>query len=176
MNTNIFLYIQIYTNIQIMYLKIYDVMPQVNNVFIMLCVDTKSGKRILTTRERRSSKTKMGFPGGKVDFVNGKYELPNVAAMREWKEETGLPLSLFDRIFNLKCFVWTRRNGSTCGFYVCSTTDFIPIHTFIPNNEIAGLDLNLVSNIKKAINDNGPFEIRDSSKASTTAIFNALGW
>jgi hypothetical protein len=42
--------------------------------------------------------------------------------------------------------------------------------------KIAGLDLNLVSNIKKAIDDNGHFEIRNSSKASTTAIFNALGW
>jgi 8-oxo-dGTP pyrophosphatase MutT (NUDIX family) len=159
-----------------MYLTEYDVMPQVNNVFIMLCIDTKSGKRILTTRERRSYKTKMGFPGGNVDLVNGKYELPNVAAMREWKEETGLPLSLFERIYDLKCFVWTRRNGSTYGFYVCSTTDFIPIHTFIPNNEIAGLDLNLVSDIKKAIAGNGFFMVRDGAKASTVAIFAALGW
>jgi 8-oxo-dGTP pyrophosphatase MutT (NUDIX family) len=153
-------------------------MPQTSSTCIWVCVRTKAGCRILTTKEKRHNHTKMGFPGGLVDTVNGTKERTWDAVRREWKEETGLsfPDISFPGTSDFLRFVWTHSNGSTTGIYVGFTTDNIPLQNFVPNSEIAGLHLTLVSDIKAAIAGKGNFEVRECAKASTMAILQAIGW
>jgi hypothetical protein len=155
-------------------------MPKVESAFVILGIKTKSGVRLVTTEEIRKDHrtgkqfTKMGFPGGKAD----KHERAWDAVRREWKEETGFnfPAISFPGALDFLRFVWKYRDGSTAGIYVGFTNDIIPIAKFKPNKEIAALHLTLVSDIKAAIDGKGDFTVRDSAKASTMAIFKALGW
>jgi 8-oxo-dGTP pyrophosphatase MutT (NUDIX family) len=162
-----------------MSLKSFARMPQVNSTCIIVCVRTKAGICLLTTKEKRpNNTTEMGFPGGLVDIVGGKPERTWDALRREWQEETGLdfPNISFPGTSDFLRFVWTHKNGFTTGIYLGFTTDFIPLHKFVPNNEIAGLHLTLLSDIKDAIADKGNFKVRYCAKASTMAILQAIGW
>lgn len=162
-----------------MSLKSYSRMPQVDSTCVIVGVRTKAGVRLLTTKERRPNyTTEMGFPGGLVDIVAGKYERTWDAVRREYKEETGFnfPDISFPGTSDFLRFVWTHDNGFTTGIYVGFTSDIIPLNKFVPNNEIAGLHLTLVSDIKAAIAGKGNFKVRHCAKASTMAIFQAIGW
>ena len=161
-------------------------MPLVQNVCVMILVRTQAGIRILTTEERRFNQktgqryTTMGFPGGKVD-TNPTTRQPERAwdaVRREYGEETkfAFPAISFPGAPEFLRFVWTNSNGVTTGIYVGFTTEQIPISSFVPNGEIADLHLTLVADIVAAISGQRTFTVRHCAKASTIAVFQALGW
>lgn len=118
---------------------------------------------ILTVTEKRGT---VGFPAGKVK----KSDKTIFEAMkREYIEETGNNLP---KLYNLRRFLYNNKTA----IYIAKTNDNVPI-TLGKNSdgEVIAIKFLKVSDIKKAINNETSFRLRNCVKRSTPIIFDRLG-